>query len=72
MGIEHESGASREPERPTVEYEGWQFCDIRLEPSLLQYLSDLGGATFQRVLGIPCSFIRSTPNGRSSALWRWC
>ena len=43
MGSEHESGVLRKTERPTVEYEGWEFYELRLEPSLLAYLRDLGG-----------------------------
>ena len=43
MGTEQESGVLREGQRPSVEYEGRERYGIWIEPSLYQYLLDLGG-----------------------------
>lgn len=45
--------------QPTKEYESWKFFDIRIEPSLAEYLRALGGGEISEGVRIATQFYQA-------------
>jgi len=49
--------------QPTREYEGWKHFDIRIEPSVVEYLRALGGGDLAEGIRIAAKFHQAASKG---------
>lgn len=62
MGNKQDTGS---PRGEGVDYEGWEFCELRLEPSLVAYLRDLGSNDVSEGVRIAVRFHQEKARGQA-------